>query len=254
VKVQRTAPPSREPAAPTSRGRTAPLRAGLETQLGLRFRDPRLLERALTHKSFGADHNERLEFLGDAVLSATVSGLLYAHFIDAAEGDLTRVRAHLVREETLHGIAIELGLPAYLRLSEGEARSGGAHRPSILADALEAVIGAIYLDGGFEPARLWVERLFAPRIAQTAAATFTRDPKTELQEWLQARRLERPSYRIDETRGRPHEQFFVVRCTLASPPLEVQGEGRSRRAAEQDAARAALDHLKRLAILAGGAR
>lgn len=241
-------------AAPVSRERAGDPRPGLETRLGYRFDDARLLQRALTHKSFGAQHNERLEFLGDAVLSAAISGLLFAHFGDSAEGDLTRVRAHLVREPTLHGVAIELGLPGHMHLSEGEARSGGAQRPSILADALEALIGAVYLDGGFEPARQLVERLFAPRIAQTAADTFTRDPKTELQEWLQARRLERPSYRIDETRGRAHEQFFVVRCTLASPPLEVQGEGRSRRAAEQDAARAALDHLKRAAIAAGGAR
>lgn len=240
--------------APASRERSGGPRNGLEAQLGYRFDDAQLLERALTHKSFGAHHNERLEFLGDAVLSAAISGLLFAHFGDSAEGDLTRVRAHLVREPTLHGIAIELGLPVHLHLGEGEARSGGAQRPSILADALEAVIGAVYLDGGFEPARLLVERLFAPRISQTAAETFTRDPKTELQEWLQARRLERPSYRIDETRGRAHEQFFVVRCTLASPPLEVQGEGRSRRAAEQDAARAALDRLKRAAITSGEAR
>jgi len=239
---------------PAPRERMGGLRDGLEAQLGYRFDDGQLLERALTHKSFGSRHNERLEFLGDAVLSAAISGLLYAHFADSAEGDLTRVRAHLVREPTLHGVAIELGLPGHLNLGEGEARSGGAQRPSILADAVEAVIGAVYLDGGFEPARALVERLFAPRIAQTAADTFTRDPKTELQEWLQARRLERPSYRIDETRGRAHEQFFVVRCTLAEPPLEVQGEGRSRRAAEQDAARAALDHLKRAALAQGGSR
>ncbi|HEU4458655.1 MAG TPA: ribonuclease III [Methylibium sp.] len=224
----------------------------LEATIGHRFAEPQLLDRALTHKSFGVHHNERLEFLGDAVLSAAISGLLFARFVDSAEGDLTRVRAHLVREETLHSLAIELGLPAHLRLSEAEARSGGAQRASILADALEAVIGAVYLDGGFEPARALVQRLFAPRLAETAAEAWSRDPKTALQEALQARRLERPAYRIAATRGRAHEQLFVVVCTLAEPPLEVQGEGRSRRAAEQDAARAALAALARLD--AGGKR
>lgn len=216
----------------------------LESRLGHRFADASLLARALTHKSFGATHNERLEFLGDAVLASAVSGLLYRHFSESPEGDLTRVRAHLVREETLHRLALELGLPALLRLSEGESRSGGAQRPSILADALEALIGAIYLDGGFEPARLTVERLFAPLLTSTEAQGWRRDAKTELQEWLQARRQPVPAYRIEATSGRQHEQLFVVVCSIPARGVETRGEGRSRRAAEQEAARAALATLK----------
>ncbi len=221
----------------------APL-AALQARLGHRFTDAALLERALTHKSHGSQHNERLEFLGDAVLAAAVSGLLYAHFDQSDEGALTRVRAHLVREEMLHRLALDLGLPALLRLGEGEARSGGAARPSILADALEALIGAVYLDGGFEPAREMVGRLFAPLLASTVADGWTRDPKTELQEWLQARRLPVPGYRIEATHGRQHDQTFVVVCSVPAHALEARGEGRSRRAAEQEAARGALATLR----------
>lgn len=223
---------------------SAPLDA-LQARIGHRFARVVELERALTHKSFGASNNERLEFLGDAVLAAAVSGLLFERFADAGEGDLTRVRAHLVREETLHRLALDLGLPSLLRLSEGEARSGGAQRPSILADALEAVIAAVYLDGGFDAARALVERLFTPLVASTAAAAWTRDPKTELQEWLQARREPVPAYRIEATRGRQHEQLFTVVCGIPSRAIEVRGEGRSRRAAEQAAATVALATLKR---------
>lgn len=218
--------------------------APLQDRLGHRFATPALLERALTHKSFGAPHNERLEFLGDAVLSAAVSGLLYRHFAEADEGALTRTRAHLVREDTLHRLALALELPALLRLSEGEARSGGARRPSILADAFEAVVGAVQLDAGYEAARGVVERLFEPLVANTAREGFTRDPKTELQEWLQARREPVPAYRIEATRGRQHDQVFVVVCSVPSQAIESRGEGRSRRAAEQEAARSALATLK----------
>lgn len=217
----------------------------LQTRIGHRFADVALLERALTHKSFGAHHNERLEFLGDAVLANAVSALLYQRFSESGEGDLTRVRAHLVREPMLHRLALQLGLPALLRLSEGEARSGGAQRPSILADALEALIGAVYLDGGFEGARGLVERLFAPLLASTEVEGWSRDPKTELQEWLQARRQPVPSYRIEATSGRQHEQVFVVVCSVPGSALEARGEGRSRRAAEQEAARSALATLQR---------
>jgi ribonuclease-3 len=218
--------------------------APIQARLGQVFEAPALLERALTHKSFSAQHNERLEFLGDAVLSAAVSGLLFRHFADSDEGALTRARAHLVREDTLHRVALGLGLPELLRLSEGEARSGGALRPSILADALEAVIGAVHLDAGYAAAAALVERLFTPLLAATATGGWTRDPKTELQEWLQARREPVPSYRIESTRGRQHDQVFVVLCSLPSQALESRGEGRSRRAAEQEAARAALATLK----------
>lgn len=219
--------------------------AGLQDRLGHRFRDAALLERALTHRSHGSHHNERLEFLGDAVLTAAVSGLLYAQRGESDEGSLTRARAHLVREAMLHRLALELGLPELLHLSEGEARSGGAQRASILADALEALIGAVYLDGGFEPAQAMVARLFSPLLAMLVTDDGAgRDPKTELQEWLQARRQPVPAYAIEATRGRPHEQTFVVTCRMPTLGLEVRGEGRSRRAAEQEAARSALATLK----------
>ena len=219
--------------------------AELETRLGHRFRSGELLERALTHRSFGADHNERLEFLGDAVLSAAVSALLYARYGSSDEGDLTRVRAHLVRQDTLHKLARQLDLSPLLRLSEGEARSGGAQRPSILADALEAVIGAVHQDGGFEPARRLVELLFTPLIAETVAAAWAKDAKTALQEWLQARKLPVPTYAVEATRGKQHDQEFVVLCSVPARQLEARGEGRSRRAAEQEAAQAALDILRK---------
>jgi ribonuclease-3 len=216
----------------------------LQDRLGYRFKQPGLLKRALTHRSFGADHNERLEFLGDAVLSLAVSSLLYERFAGSDEGDLTRVRAHLVREDSLHRLALGLGLPQVLRLSEGEARGGGAQRPSILADALEAVIGAAFIEGGYEAAQALVRRLFADVIANTGADNWAKDAKTELQEWLQARKLPVPSYRIKETRGQAHAQTFEVECVVVPLDLSQSGEGRSRRAAEQDAARRVLDELK----------
>lgn len=216
----------------------------LQHRLGYRFAQPRLLLRALTHRSYGADHNERLEFLGDAVLSAAVSALLFERFAGSDEGDLTRVRAHLVREDSLHRMALALGLPEVLRLSEGEARGGGAQRPSILADALEAVIGAAFVDGGFEPAQALVRRLYGDIIATTEADSWSKDAKTELQEWLQARRLTVPSYTIVATRGQAHAQTFEVECAVAALALAERGEGRSRRAAEQEAARRMLDALK----------
>ena len=153
----------------------------LQQRIGYRFAQPGLLARALTHRSFGADHNERLEFLGDAILSAAISGLLFERFSGSDEGDLTRVRAHLVREDSLHRVALELGLPDVLRLSEGEARGGGAQRPSILADALEAVIGAIFVEGGFDQAQALVRRLFGDLIKTTEVDSWTKDAKTELQ-------------------------------------------------------------------------
>lgn len=200
--------------------------------------------RALTHRSFGADHNERLEFLGDAVLSTAISALLYERFAGSDEGDLTRVRAHLVREETLHRAALSVGLPAVIRLSEGEARGGGAQRPSILADALEAVIGAAFVDGGFGPAHTLVQRLFGDVIATTEIDRWSKDAKTELQEWLQARKLPVPDYRIVATRGQAHAQIFEVACAVPALGLTETGEGRSRRSAEQEAARRMLDSLK----------
>ena len=216
----------------------------LQQRLGRRFDQPQLLVRALTHRSFGADHNERLEFLGDAVLSLAISGLLFERFSGSDEGDLTRVRAHLVREDSLHRAALQLGLPEVLRLSEGEARAGGAQRPSILADALEAIIGAAYLDGGFDVAAALVKRLFGEVILATEVASWSKDAKTELQEWLQGRRLPVPGYRITSTRGQAHAQTFEVACEVPALGLSESGEGRSRRQAEQEAARRMLALLK----------
>lgn len=218
--------------------------AALQQRLGYRFVQPSLLQRALTHRSWGADHNERLEFLGDAVLSLAVSSLLYERFSGSDEGDLTRVRAHLVREDSLHRVALTLGLPAAMRMSEGEMRGGGTQRPSILADAVEAIIGAVFTEGGFEPARGLVERLFGEIIHATDAESWSKDAKTELQEWLQARRIAVPAYRITATRGQAHAQTFEVECAVPALGLSEQGEGRSRRTAEQEAARRLLDLLK----------
>ncbi len=226
-----------KPAAPTSLEQ-------LQQRLGHRWAQPALLQCALTHRSYGIDHNERLEFLGDSVLSAAVSRLLYSRYHDSAEGDLTRVRAHLVREEHLHRLALELELPSLVRLSEGEAKGGGAQRPSILADGLEALIGAVFIDAGYEAAAGVVQRLFGPLIDSADLSRWTKDPKTELQEWLQGRRLPVPAYRIVATRGQAHAQTFEVECAVSALAMTESGQGRSRRAAEQEAARRLLDQLK----------
>jgi ribonuclease-3 len=225
-------------------GPTAAALQALQQRLGYTFRTPDLLRRALTHRSWGAEHNERLEFLGDAVLSLGVSALLYRRHGGSDEGDLTRVRAHLVREDSLHRVALLIGLPDVLRLSEGEVRGGGAQRPSILADAVEALIGAVFVDGGFEPAQALVQRLFGEVIAATEADSWSKDAKTELQEWLQARKLAVPVYSIVATRGEKHAQTFEVECAVAPLGLTERGEGRSRRAAEQEAAQRMLAALK----------
>jgi ribonuclease III len=219
---------------------------GLQQRLGHEFKDPGLLARALTHKSFGQDHYERLEFLGDAVLNLAVSSMLYARFDRSDEGDLTRVRAHLVRQDMLHKLALSLDLPAVMKMSEGESRGGGAQRPSILADALEAVIGAVYLDAGFETACAWVLRLFEPVMAETTLEVWSKDAKTALQEWLQGRKMAVPVYRVDATRGKAHEQVFVVACDLPDFGISVLGEGLSKRAAEQVAAQRALLQIEQL--------
>ncbi len=222
----------------------APALQALQERLGYRYTRADLLRRALTHRSWGAEHNERLEFLGDAVLSLAVSRLLYERHADSDEGDLTRVRAHLVREDSLHRVALSLGLPDVMRLSEGEARGGGAQRPSILADAVEALIGAVFLEGGYEAAHAVVQRLFGEVISATDAESWGKDAKTELQEWLQARRVPVPAYRITATRGQAHAQTFEVECAVPTLGLAERGEGRSRRVAEQEAARRLLASLK----------
>lgn len=220
----------------------------LQSRIGHRFCTVSLLERAVTHRSFSSHHNERLEFLGDAVLNLAVSQLLYARFAHSDEGDLTRVRAHLVREDSLHRVALELDLPCVIRLSEGEARGGGAQRPSILADAVEAIIGAVQLDAGFDAAQSLVQRWFGGLIDRSDVGEWGKDPKTELQERLQARKLPVPAYRIRATRGQSHAQTFEVECEIPAYALTVVAEGRSKRAAEQEAARRMLGLIPESAI------
>jgi len=218
--------------------------AALQQRLQYTFHTLALLRQATTHRSFCADHNERLEFLGDSVLGMCVADLLYRRLSALPEGDLSRVRAGLVREEALHPLAVQLGLPDVILFGEGELRSGGPKRPSILADALEAVIGAVYLDGGFAAAQALVNRLYAAVDINPAMAAMSKDPKTELQEWLQARRLKLPSYKVVSTLGAAHKQTFEVECEIAEMNLRARGSGGSRRAAEQAAANAMLQTLK----------
>jgi ribonuclease-3 len=217
--------------------------ADLQTRLGYAFRDARLLQRAMTHRSFGADHNERLEFLGDSVLNLVVAHMLFDRLATMPEGDLSRVRANLVKQETLHQLALHLELPGRMRLGEGELKSGGTRRASILADALEAVIGAVYLDGGFDAAHALVQRLFAKVEIRPDMQAAEKDPKTQLQEWLQGRKLPLPKYTVIGTNGAAHRQTFEVACEVPDLKKHERGSGASRRAAEQAAAAALLTIL-----------
>jgi ribonuclease-3 len=219
--------------------------SALQRRLQHAFSDPAVLARALTHRSFSADHNERLEFLGDAVLNLSVADLLFEKLSLLPEGDLSRVRANLVKQDTLHQLSVELGLPAVIRLGEGEMRSGGKKRPSILADALEAVIGAVYLDGGYVAAQALVRRLFKAVEINPTMAAIGKDAKTELQEWLQGRKLRLPQYRVVGTLGAAHQQSFDVECEIAELNLSERGIGGSRRAGEQAAAAAMLQILRK---------
>ena len=218
----------------------------LQKRLQHDFSNPRLLAQALTHRSFSSDHNERIEFLGDSVLNLAVAGLLYEQLSELPEGDLSRVRANLVKQDTLHQVAVELGLPDMLRLGEGEAKSGGQKRPSILADALEAVIGAVYLDAGFDAADQLVRRLFKNVEINPQMQAIGKDPKTELQEWLQGRKMNLPIYRVVGTQGAAHKQTFDVECEIAEYRRAERGIGGSRRAGEQAAATAMLVFVKTL--------
>ena len=216
----------------------------LQTRLGHTFHDVRLLQHALTHRSFSADHNERLEFLGDSVLNLGVAHIVYSKLSELPEGDLSRVRANLVKQDTLHQLALSLELPSLLRLGEGELRSGGAKRASILADALEALLGAVYLDGGAEAAHQLVQRLFSEVDIRPDMQAASKDPKTELQEWLQARKMALPRYTVIATHGAAHRQTFDVACEVQELRQYERGTGASRRAAEQAAAAALLQTLK----------
>ncbi len=205
-----------------------------------------MFEAALTHRSLGGQHNERLEFLGDAVLNCVTADLLYRHFPQSPEGELSRYRATLVSGESLAALASEFNLGDRMQLGAGELKSGGFRRKSILADALEAVLGAVYLDGGFDAAVAVIEKIFAPRLPHLPDAAQLKDPKTRLQEALQARSMALPDYMVESIIGEPHAQQFRVQCEIAALSIKTFGEGSSRRAAEQEAAKLAVDQLKSL--------
>jgi len=216
----------------------------LQAALGHGFGRPELLRQALTHRSFGSPHNERLEFLGDSLLNCAIAGALYNRFPAIKEGELSRLRANLVRQEALAEIARTLSLGECLQLGEGELKSGGAQRPSILADALEAIFGAIYVEAGFDAVRDVVERLYEPTMSRIDPSDAGKDPKTALQEVLQGRRLPLPRYGLLATRGEAHAQEFEVECAIADLGIRSTGTGSSRRIAEQQAAQRALAEIK----------
>ena len=218
--------------------------AALEKRLGHQFADPRLLEQALTHRSRGADNNERLEFLGDGVLGCAMADELYARFPQLSEGKLTRLRASLVREEALAEVAKTLGLGTFLRLGEGELAAGPEPRPSILADALEALLGAVFLDAGYDAARKTVLTAFGPLIERLDPERPAKDAKTRLQEVLQAKHRRLPHYEVVAVTGEAHRQAFVVECSVAELDLRAKGSGTSRQRAEQQAAKAMLEKLE----------
>jgi ribonuclease-3 len=209
---------------------------GLERLIDYQFKNQSLLQQALTHRSHGSQNNERLEFLGDGVLNFIIAHQLYQRFSKLNEGDLSRMRAQLVKEPTLGELAVSLNLGDHLRLGEGELKSGGWRRPSVLADALEAIIGAAYLDGGFEAAEQMVIRLFTPLLEKLDPKAIGKDPKSLLQEYLQGRKMELPEYKLVATEGEAHCQTFRVECHIGKLNITTSGEGSSRRAAEQQAA------------------
>lgn len=218
---------------------------GFSRSIGYRFSDIDLLLKALTHRSYGSAHNERLEFLGDSVVNCAVALELYRKFPDLTEGELSRLRASLVSQPSLAAVASAFQFGAYLRLGEGEVKSGGARRPSMLADAVEAVIGAAFLDGGFDAAFRVVEVLFGDALQKIDPRTTGKDAKTLLQEYLQSRRLPLPRYSVVAIRGEAHEQVFEVECEIPELDIRAPGEGTSRRSAEQEAARAAYERATR---------
>ncbi len=215
----------------------------LAGQLAHAFADPSLLAQALTHRSAGAENNERLEFLGDAVLGMVIAEALYRQFPDASEGDLSRLRASLVKKSSLAAIGRDLNLGEYLSLGSGELKSGGYRRDSILADAVEAIFGAVYLDAGFDPARKLILHLYREQLAAIPSADSLKDPKTRLQEYLQSRQINLPQYEVIQVTGQAHNQTFHVQCDIAEKNLSSRGQGSSRRKAEQAAAKAMLEQL-----------
>jgi ribonuclease-3 len=218
--------------------------SALVRYLGHDFTNNTLLIQALTHRSHSVPNNERLEFLGDGVLNCVIAHLLYRRFPKLPEGELSRLRAHLVREATLCEIALGLSLGEYMRLGEGEMKSGGWRRPSMLADTLEALLGAVFLDAGFPAAEAVVERLYSPLLENLDPKSLGKDPKTFLQEYLQGRKLALPEYVLLATEGEAHCQVFRVECRIPALKVHARGAGNSRRAAEQQAAQAAYELLK----------
>ncbi|MDE2089632.1 MAG: ribonuclease III [Gammaproteobacteria bacterium] len=215
----------------------------LNQRLGYKFADAGLIESALTHRSAGSNNNERLEFLGDAMLNFIIAAELYRCFPKATEGELSRLRASLVKQDTLAALARQIQLGGFLTLGGGELKSGGQRRDSILADALEAIFGAVYLDGGLDACRELIMRLYADLLNTLPDATELKDPKTQLQEYLQSRKLPLPVYQLIEVYGEAHAQTFKIGCRVAGLEEAAQGTGHNRRQAEQDAARKALDGL-----------
>lgn len=217
----------------------------LQEKIGHAFAQRRFLQQALTHRSFGQPNNERLEFLGDSILDAVVSMMLFERFPTLREGELTRMRASLVCQEALHRLAQTLSLGECLRLGEGELKSGGAHRPSILADAFEAMLAAVFLDAGFPAAKAVIERLYTPLLAEIDSGAPGKDAKTALQEWAQGHRLALPNYVVTQVLGQAHAQEFEVACEIPGTNVRTVARGPSRRAAEQASAALALRELKK---------
>lgn len=220
--------------------------AVLQKQLGYTFKDVALLERALTHRSHVGLHNERIEFLGDSILNCVVAALLFERYPNFNEGDLSRVRANLVKQHSLFEIAQGLQLPQFLRLGEGELKSGGFRRPSILADTLEALFGAIFLDRGFDVARSVIVVLYLPILEVINLDTLGKDAKTLLQEFLQGKKIALPQYNVKATHGAAHSQEFEIECLVPKLDIQVFGVGGSRRAGEQAAAKLALEAAQKM--------
>ena len=220
----------------------------LQSRLGHTFRTPGLLQQALTHRSHSSLHNERLEFLGDSVLNCVIASLLFHRYSSIDEGDLSRLRANLVKQQSLYEVAQRLELSQCLRLGEGELKSGGFRRPSILADTLEALFGAIYLDAGFDAAYQVISTLYEPIIEIVDPRTLGKDAKTLLQEYLQGKKIPLPQYNVVATHGAAHNQEFEIECLIPKLDIQVYGAGGSRRAGEQAAAKLALDAVQDMMV------
>jgi ribonuclease III len=223
--------------------------SSLEQSLGYSFKDAGLLRQALTHRSFGSTHNERLEFLGDAVLSCVMAAMLVERYPEMDEGDLSRLRSNLVKQQTLYEIAQRIQLSPMLLLGDGEVKSGGSKRPSILSDCLEALLGAVFSEGGFEAAEITIRSLYQPVLDHVNPNTLGKDAKTLLQEFLQGLKLPLPAYSVVATHGAAHSQEFEVQCSIPKLEIHVLGSGATRRAAEQNAAKAAFQLAQNAASL-----